>query len=208
MTIDWLSSALEESRALGFLGPGPIETHVAHAKRYAEVWDHYRKGTPRKVLDLGSGGGVPGLVLFDVWGTEMVLLDSMEKRCRFLRAVIDGELVPRGMSVVEGRAEDLAREPNLSESCDVVVARSFGPPAATAECAVRFLAEGGLLIVSEPPDVPQSRRWPRAGLGQLGLKRLTPDDSEGGYVVMEKIRPTPAEFPRRVGIPGKKPLFS
>lgn len=208
MTIEWLSSALEESRALGFLGPGPIETHIEHAKRYAEVWSRYRQGTPRRVLDLGSGGGVPGLVLFDIWGTEMVLLDSMEKRCRFLRNVIAGDSVPRGMSVVEGRAEELAREANLAESCDVVVARSFGPPAATAECAVRFLVEGGLLIVSEPPAVPQATRWPRAGLGQLGLKRITPDDSEGGYVVMEKIRPTPAEFPRRTGTPGKKPLFS
>ena len=70
------------------------------------------------------------------------------------------------------------------------------------------LAEGGLLIVSEPPDVTQITRWPRAGLGQLGLKRLTSDDSRGGYVVLEKIRPTPSEFPRRVGTPGKKPLFS
>ena len=208
MTIEWLSSALEQSRALGFLGPGPIETHIEHAQRYAEVWSQYRTGSPQRVLDLGSGGGVPGLVLFDIWGTEMVLLDSMEKRCRFLRTVVSGEGVPAGLSVAEGRAEDLARDPNLEGSCELVVARSFGPPAATAECAVRFLGEGGLLIVSEPPDVPQAARWPRAGLGQLGLKRLTADDSRGGYVVMEKVRSTAAEFPRRVGTPGKKPLFS
>ena len=208
MTIEWLSSALEQSRALGFLGPGPLEVHIEHAQRYADVWQQYRTEPPQRVLDLGSGGGVPGLVLFDNWGTEMVLLDSMEKRCRFLRTVISGPDVPPGMSVAEGRAEELAHEPNLEGTCDLVVARSFGPPSATAECAVRFLAEGGLLIVSEPPDVPQITRWPRAGLGQLGLKRLTSDDSRGGYVVLEKIRPTPSEFPRRVGTPGKKPLFS
>ena len=207
MTIEWLSSALEQSRALGFLGPGPIESHVEHAQRYADEWNRYRSEPPRRVVDLGSGGGVPGLVLFGIWGTEMVLLDSMEKRCRFLQGVISNSNVPQGLSVAEGRAEDLARGPHLDGTCDLVVARSFGPPAATAECGVRFLREGGLLIVSEPPDVPQVTRWPRAGLGQLGLKRLTSDDSQGGYVVMEKIRPTPPEFPRRVGIPGKKLLF-
>lgn len=208
MTIEWLSSALEQSRALGFLGPGPIETHIEHAKRYADVWSQYRSGPPQRTLDLGSGGGVPGLVLFDVWDREMILLDSMEKRCRFLRSVIAGSSALTGMSVEEGRAEELAREPHLAGTCELVVARSFGPPAATAECAVRFLVEGGLLIVSEPPAVPQASRWPRAGLGQLGLKRLTPDNSEGGYVVMEKVRPTPAEYPRRTGTPAKKPLFS
>ena len=207
MTIEWLSSALEQSRALGFLGPGPIETHIEHAQRYARVWNQFRSQSPGRVVDLGSGGGVPGLVLFEAWGTEMVLLDSMEKRCRFLRTIISDPRVPAGLSVAEGRAEELAHDPHLEGTCDLVVARSFGPPSATAECAVRFLGVGGLLIVSEPPDVPQVSRWPRAGLGQLGLKRLTPDDSRGGYVVMEKIRPTPAEFPRRVGTPGKKPLF-
>ena len=208
MTIEWLSSALEESRALGFLGPGPIETHIDHAQRYVEAWDAFRSAPPVRVLDLGSGGGVPGLVLLEIWKPQMVLLDSMEKRCRFLRSVLANESVPGGASVAEGRAEDLAREIDLSERFDLVVARSFGPPAATAECAVRFLTHSGLLIVSEPPDTPQSIRWPRAGLGQLGFKRLTPDESIGGYVVMEKIRPTPPEFPRRVGTPGKKPLFN
>lgn len=207
MTIEWLSSALEESRALGFLGPGPIETHIAHAERYAEAWNQFRSGPPSRALDLGSGGGVPGLVLFDLWGTDIVLLDSMEKRCRFLRSVISNDAVPRGISVMEGRAEELSREAELANSFDVVVARSFGPPAATAECAVRLLVEGGLLIVSEPPAIAQSTRWPRPGLDRLGLERLTSDDSEGGYVVIEKVRPTPAEFPRRVGLPGKKPLF-
>lgn len=208
MTIEWLSSALEESRALGFLGPGPIDTHIDHARRYVETWDAFRPAPPVRVLDLGSGGGVPGLVLLELWKPQMVLLDSMEKRCRFLRSVLSKQSVPGGASVAEGRAEDLARETELSERFDLVVARSFGPPAATAECAARFLSQSGLLIVSEPPDTPQLTRWPRAGLGQLGLKRLTPDDSVGGYVVMEKTRPTPPEFPRRVGIPGKKPLFN
>lgn len=208
MTIEWLSSALEQSRALGFLGPGPVDAHVEHARRYVEAWNELRGGTPSNVLDLGSGGGVPGLVLLEIWNCQTVLLDSMEKRCRFLRSMIAAPEAPLGARVAEGRAEDLAWDRSLSEDFDLVVARSFGPPSSTAECAARFLKVSGLLIVSEPPDVPQSARWPQTGLGQLGLRRLTPDDAKGGYVCIEKTRPTPKEFPRKVGIPGKRPLFT
>lgn len=207
MTIDWLTSSLEKSRELGFLGPGDILPHIDHARGFQAAWELYRSTPPSAILDLGAGGGVPGLVVACEWSSNVTLLDSMEKRCRFLREVLRDAGAPHGPRVVEGRAEVLARDTDLEGGFEAVVARSFGPPAVTAECASRFLAIGGLLIVSEPPDVPQVTRWSQAGLGKAGLRRLTADNSRGGFVVIEKVRQTPQEFPRPVGVPGKKHLF-
>ena len=94
-------------------------------------------------------------------------------------------------------------------SFEVVVARSFGAPAVTAECSAPFLATGGIIVVSEPPDTNQGERWPVEGLGELGLR---PAGSfrfrdRFSYQILEKIAETPERYPRRVGIPAKRPLF-
>ena len=205
MTSEWLTRALEESRARGFLGPGEISPHVTHAQGFIASWARHSPAPPSSFLDLGSGGGLPGLVLLETWGCRGILLDSMAKRTAFLREVLSWPGAPRGGEVVQGRAEDLARRPDLDSTVDLVTSRSFGPPAATAECAARFLRLGGVLMVSEPPDGPT--RWDEAGLERLGL-RLGPREVPGAtYQLVIKERMTPAEYPRRSGIPAKRPLF-
>ncbi len=129
----------------------------------------------------------------------------MAKRVAFLREVLTWTGAPSGGEVVEGRAEDLARSSVLEESMDLVTARSFGPPAATAECAARFLAVGGILIVSEPPDAPP--RWDKEGLTLLGLQRSETVRAGATFQIIEKVETTPALYPRRSGIPTKRPLF-
>jgi 16S rRNA (guanine527-N7)-methyltransferase len=160
----------------------------------------------RRVLDLGSGGGLPGLVLAeDDPGRRLVLLDSATRRCRFLRQAI-GVLGLEGRAeVVEERAETAARHPTLREASDAVMARAFGPPAVTAECAVGFLRLGGSLVVSEPPEA--SVRWPPEALDDLGLAPAV-DCGTGAFsfVRLEKTR-TDDRWPRRVGIPAKRPRF-
>ena len=173
MNSKWLSSALEKSRALGFLGPNAIEPHIEHARGFVECWDSVRDYAPTEFLDLGSGGGLPGLVLLDHWGCQATFLDSMEKRTAFLREVLTWEGAPQGGRVETGRAEALARTPRLNESFDLVTARSFGPPAVAAECATRFLKVGGYLIVSEPPNDDSPSRWKPDAIGQLGLHAVS-----------------------------------
>jgi 16S rRNA (guanine527-N7)-methyltransferase len=164
------------------------------------------------VLDLGSGGGLPGLVVATHRpALELTLLEARQRACRFLReAVTTLELT--GVTVVEARAEDAARRPDLRESFDAVVARSFGPPAPTAECAVGFVRTGGRLVVSEPPgDGERDRaaeRWPRAGLEELGLSSPATGGGPGGsFVLIHKTRPD-ERWPRRVGVPAKRPLWT
>src|SRR5213075_776546 len=93
-----------------------------------------------------------------------------------------------------GRAEVLGRDPRLRTTQGTVVARSFGPPARTAECAAPFLGVGGRLVVSEPPT--GADRWPADGLALVGLRPLAPPLS-AGLRVFEQTEPCPDRYPRR-----------
>ena len=207
MTNEWLVRALEQSRARGYLGPADIEQQIAHAEGFAQCWEDLYPSPPRELLDLGSGGGLPGLVLLVRWGCRTVLVDSMIKRMRFLTEVLEEADAPTNAEVITGRAEQVARNPLLSGSFDLVTARSFGPPAVTAECAVRFLKVGGVLIVSEPPDDSETGRWNREVLSELGLEAKGRVRHSAAFQILLKTSPTPEKYPRSIGIPGKSPLF-
>ena len=207
MNNNWLPRALEESRARGFLGPGPIAAQIAHAEGFALCWEEIRPTPPNVFLDLGSGGGLPGLVLLDRWECHGLLLDSMEKRMNFLHEAMAWPGAPARATLVTGRAEEIAREPEMVEAFDLVTARSFGPPAVTAECAARFLKVGGVLIVSEPPDDNEKGRWNNDILAVLGMQAQGRVRHGAAFQVVLKTGTTPAEFPREIGTPGKTPLF-
>jgi len=207
MQNDWLFRALEQSRARGYLGPADIEQQIAHAEGFAECWEDLHPSPPGELLDLGSGGGLPGLVLLERWACRTVLVDSMIKRMRFLTEVLAEVDAPTNAEVITGRAEEVARNPLLSGAFDLVTARSFGPPAVTAECAVRFLKVGGVLIVSEPPDDSETGRWNGEILAELGLAAKGRVRHGAAFQILLKTSATPEKYPRGIGIPGKSPLF-
>ena len=201
-----LLDVLEEARDLGLLGPGPIARQYEHAHDLARGIGECRG----RVLDLGSGGGLPGLVLFRLWPEASgVLLDAQRRRCEFLgRAVATLDLGSR-VSVECGRAEVLARDDRLRGKFDLVVARSFGPPAVTAECAVGFLRSGGELVVTEPPEVDgSSARWDQPALAELGFGAPMPIRvAETGAVRIPVVGTVDDRWPRRDGVPTKRPLW-
>ncbi len=163
---------------------------------------------PSAAIDLGTGGGLPGLVLLDCWPSSfVVLLDSNERRTEFLAEEIAGWNRPGPAQVVRARAEEEGHSPTLREHFDVVVARSFGKPAVVAECGSAFVAVGGVLIVSEPPM--DGDRWPVEGLTRLGLMDAGPlrIDDRFSYRILIKATELDDRFPRRVGMPAKRPLF-
>ncbi|MDA8074037.1 MAG: class I SAM-dependent methyltransferase [Actinomycetota bacterium] len=223
MTDRWatLGDLLGEARDLGFLGPGPISSHVDQSRAFADAVGTVRSAThsargeataaaPRSVVDLGSGAGVPGLVLALTWErTAFVLVEAHLRRAAFLvRAVRVLELTAR-VAVVAERAEIFGQTPSRRGSFDVVTARGFARPAVVAECAAPLLDVGGLLVVSEPPPGTASCgvRWSAHGLAQLGMGRAQPSGSAYQFAVVTQEQPCPARFPRRVGVPGKRPLF-
>jgi 16S rRNA (guanine527-N7)-methyltransferase len=200
-----LAELITEAQRRGFVGDAPVDEAVRHARGFAAGVDV----PPATFIDLGSGGGLPGLVLIDVWPeSRAVLVDANQKRCAFLRDAVEALGVDERVSVLEGRAEALGRQSECRGSVDLVVARGFGRPAVTAECAAPFLCSGGLLVVSEPPDGPDDR-WPEAGLAEsdLGLVRERSWTEAFSYQSLRQASPCPDRFPRRVGIPAKRPLF-
>jgi 16S rRNA (guanine527-N7)-methyltransferase len=171
-------------------------------------------GVPACGLDLGSGGGLPGLVLAGKWPTSRWwLLDAAHRRADFLTEAVTRLGWDGRVTVVCGRAEELARSPELRGRMDVVSSRSFGPPAVAAECAAGFLRQGGHLVVSEPPPPAESGgelpRWSVEGLGLLGLElaAIEPGRAEPHFQVLRQRSLCPDRYPRRVGIPAKRPLF-
>ncbi|HYV57618.1 MAG TPA: RsmG family class I SAM-dependent methyltransferase [Candidatus Nitrosopolaris sp.] len=201
-----LVEQLEIARSRGLLGPGPVEAHLAHGEAMATAIEADFDG---RLLDLGSGAGVPGLILLTGWPSAAgVLLDARHRRCRFLEAALrELDLLDRA-SVACGRAEELARDPSFRGRFELVVARGFGRPATTAECAVGFLAPGGRLVVSEPPGEPRRDRWPEEGLAELGLRG--PEERTGGgagVAVLAATGPVAPRWPRRAGVPGRRPLW-
>ena len=191
------------SRELGFLGPGPLALQIEHARGFASVMAR----APDSYLDLGSGGGLPGLVLGLMWPRARgVLLDASARRTEFLREAGERLAIGDRVEVVCGRAEETGRLPRLRGRFDVVTARSFGSPAVTAECGVPFLRIGGRVLVSEPPEDSETR-WPRERLAELGLEVETPPSPQARYVGLQLVQPLADRWPRRTGIPSKRPLW-
>ena len=201
---DPLLDVLGEAQTRGLLGPGPVEDQVRHSRTLAELIGP----VPGSFLDLGAGGGIPGLVLALDWAdARATLLDSHRRACTFLEEAVDRLRLQDRVAVACGRAEELARQPDLRGAFELVVARSFGLPAVTAECAVGFLRLGGRLVVSEPP-VPQEGRWDAEGLSRLRLSVPVVRQAEGVRVaVLELLDSVPERWPRRPGIPAKRPLW-
>jgi len=199
-----LEAVLSEARDLGFLGPGSIPPQILHARGFASATTR----TPESFLDLGSGGGLPGLVLAAMWpGATGVLLDTMRRRADFLeRACATLGLADR-ISVVCARAETAAHDPALRERFDLVTARSFGAPAVAAECAVAFLRPTGELVVSEPPE-DVAGRWPAEPLAELGLVMIRAASPAARFVTLGRTGPLDPGTPRRPGMPEKRPRWA
>jgi 16S rRNA (guanine527-N7)-methyltransferase len=201
-----LVGILERARRGGIVGPGPVEPHLEHASAFADLVG----SAPESFVDLGSGAGLPGLVLSAIWPeTTAVLVEGGRNRAALIEVACIELRVEGRCRVARGRAEDLARDPTLRGGFELVVARGFGPPATTAECAVGFLRAGGRLVVSEPPGEPDSARWPGEGLRDLGL--AGPDVARSGgypFAVLTAMGPVDARWPRRAGLPARRPLWS
>ena len=219
-----MESVLARSRSLGFLGPGSVRVQVDHALGFAAGPVGMGDRAPRRALDLGSGGGVPGLVLAHAWpDAEIVLLDAGARRGEFLESAVEELGLADRVRVVRARAESAGRDAALRARFDVVVSRGFGAPGVTAECAAPFLEVGGRLLVSDPPVEGEGgsgpsgtdssaaaqapERWPASGLDLVGLEVEQTWAVPYHYRSLLLTRPCPDRYPRRDGVPAKRPLF-
>jgi 16S rRNA (guanine527-N7)-methyltransferase len=158
-----LLETLRDAQRLGLLGDRPIEEAAAHSMAFVEAIGDLPRGA--RIVDLGSGGGLPGLVLAHEYpDAEILLVDRRQKRTDFLERAVRR----LGWAHVVVRCDDVSTlrgEPAF----DVVTARGFGPPAPTLRIAAELVAATGRIVISEPPS---GDRWPVELLRDLGLSSV------------------------------------
>jgi 16S rRNA (guanine527-N7)-methyltransferase len=162
----------------------------------------------QRALDLGSGGGFPGLVLA-VMRPDMhwTLVDSVGKKARYLRATAEA-IGLQNVSVSPERAEVLGQDTGYREQAHVVTARAVARLNVLLELTAPFLRTGGHLLAMKGEKAPEEIREARRAAEVLHLRLLHQEAQPGGGWILDykKNRPTPAAFPRSVGVPGQKPL--
>lgn len=204
--ISVLLPLLREAQTAGLVGPGSVEAHLDHVRGFAEVIGDPGLG---RMLDLGSGAGLPGLGLALLWpASRWVLLDGRRRSAEFLSEAVGRLGVDGRVNVVEGRAEVVAHDPAYRATMDLVVARSVASPSTVAECAAGFLLVGGRLVVSDPPAANEGR-WPEVALDRLGMRPSNLTESSRGFhfSVVDQLCLCPEPYPRRTGVPARRPLF-
>ena len=156
---------LREAQRVGTLGDRAVDDVIAHARQFLAALE----GRTGRVLDLGTGGGVPGLVIADDRpDLQLTLVDRRATRMDALRLAVAGLGWEARVEVITADAETLSRDLDHQGVYDAVVCRGFGAPEVTARAARPFLKNGGVLVVSEPPGSDGSR-WTPDLLGVTGF---------------------------------------
>jgi len=165
------------------------------------------------VIDVGTGAGLPGIPLKIIWpGTRLVLLDATAKKATFLEHLRQ-RLGLEDIEIVVGRAEEIAHRNEYREKFDLVLSRAVANLPVLAELTLPFCAIGGSFIAQRKGDVETEVTQTDKAFRSLGselreIKRINLDElgNDRYLVVVDKTSPTPDKYPRRPGIPSKRPL--
>jgi len=167
----------------------------------------------RMVMDIGTGAGFPGIPLKIVFPhIKLVLLDSVNKKIQFLEAVTD-QLQLDQVECIHGRAEDYAKEEKYRASFDLVVSRAVSNLSTLSEYCIPFVENKGFFVAYKSADCDFEVEDAAHAIDVLGgevskiTRHVIPStDITRTYVCIEKIKKTPLSYPRKAGMPAKKPL--
>lgn len=164
----------------------------------------------RRLVDVGSGGGLPGLPLKIMRpDLAVTLIEADQAKAAFLVQAC-ARLGLQDVEVLARRAEDVGRDPAYREMFDVATARALAPMPTLVELCLPLVRTGGRLLAqkTEQADVAAARHAIEALGGSLESVAPAPSNARrsGTVVVVRKVAPTPAAYPRRAGVPARKPL--
>lgn len=174
--------------------------------KYVELKD-------QRVVDLGTGAGFPGIPLKIAFpDLEFVLIDSLNKRVKFLQEVID-ELGLEKITAVHGRAEDVGRNVGYRESFDLSVSRAVANLSTLSEYCLPLVKVGGKFISYKAGSLEEELDRSKFAINRLGGKiekvepfALPETDIQRNFVIVNKVGKTPKTYPRTAGKPSKEPL--
>ena len=187
-----------------------INKHFLDSVASVKVCDYSK---PMKILDLGTGAGFPGIPLKIVFpDQEIVLLDSLNKRVKFLNTVIE-TLGLTGIRAIHGRAEDYARQADYRERFDLCVSRAVANLSTLSEYCLPYVKVGGHFIPYKSGKIQDELTGAKTAIKILGGNlektekfQLADTDMERSFVVIRKTKPTGKKFPRKAGLPSKEPI--
>lgn len=167
----------------------------------------------KKLLDVGTGAGFPGMVLKICQPElEVTLLDSLDKRIQWLTRIAP-ELGAEGVTCVHGRAEEFAGKPEWREQFDLVTSRAVADLRMLSELCLPFLKVGGVFLAMKADDCTEEVNAASRAVSMLGGRLLPaysyqiPETNVTRKVIrIEKVKPTPEKYPRRFSQIKKKPL--
>lgn len=166
-----------------------------------------------RVIDIGTGAGFPGVPLkIALPHLHMVLVESVAKKTAFLRHLLSS-LGLEGVEVLTGRAEEAAHRPGYREAFDAVLSRAVAPLTVIAELALPLARMGGRAIAQKKGDISAELTSATRAITVMGGRvlevREVPAAGLEGHlvVVLEKVSPTPEAYPRRAGLPAKRPIM-
>lgn len=181
---------------------------LVKVKAYSEI-----RTEKLKVIDIGTGAGFPGIPLKIVFPQiELTLLDSLQKRLKFLQEVID-QLGLGEVELIHGRAEDFCKPSMKREQYDLCVSRAVANLATLSELCLPYVKVGGKFIPYKSEKAEEEVKAAKKAIGLLGgevkdqIEFELPESNIGRtLVVIEKKNATPKKFPRKAGMPAKEPI--
>ncbi len=193
---------LKANRTLNLTGARTPESLLPHVLDALTIRDYVRE----PLVDVGSGGGLPAIPLALALGMRFTLIESVGKKAAFLRKAIAELDIPG--DVISERAEDAGRDPALREAFASATARAVATAPTVLELLLPLVAVGGWAILQRGslPDAERNAVSDAAPMLGGVLREEVRLEGERRILLVEKVGPTPERFPRRAGVPAKRPL--